>query len=80
MFAYVTNQNSNDISIFTILPSGQLSTGAGSMPAGSAPVAVAVDPTGKFVCVANSGSSNVSVYSIADPERGTLSEIVGSPF
>jgi len=47
--------------------------------AGSAPVWVAADPNLKFLYVANSGSNDVSVFSI-DVASGRLTPIAGSPF
>src|SRR4029077_14238575 len=47
--------------------------------AGLNPFAVRVDPTGKFVYVANTGSGNVSAFAI-DPNSGSLSAVPGSPF
>jgi 6-phosphogluconolactonase (cycloisomerase 2 family) len=47
--------------------------------AGLNPFAVTVDPTGKFVYVANTSSSSVSAFTI-DPNSGTLSALAGSPF
>lgn len=86
LFAYIANQGSSDIANFLInSTTGGLSNGNSTLiyvpgGSGSAPVSVAVDPTGNFVYVANSGSNNVSAYSIADPAGGTLSLISGSPF
>ena len=42
-------------------------------------MAVTVDPAGKFLFVANSVSSDVSVFSIA-ANTGVLSQVTGSPF
>jgi 6-phosphogluconolactonase len=47
--------------------------------AGIAPVWVAADPNLKFLYVANSGSNNVSAFSI-QVDSGVLTPIVGSPF
>ena len=49
------------------------------VPAGTAPVAVAADSTFKFLYVANSGSNNVSAYTV-DAPSGTLTPVAGSPF
>jgi YVTN family beta-propeller protein len=83
-FAYVANNDSNNVSGYTINPStGALAPMAGSplpgFPAGAAPISVAVDPTGKFVYVANDGSNSVSGYMI-NPSTGALTPITGSPF
>ncbi len=47
--------------------------------AGNHPVAIAVNPAGTFLYVANSFDSTISVYSI-DANSGALSEIANSPF
>jgi 6-phosphogluconolactonase (cycloisomerase 2 family) len=47
--------------------------------AGWNPVAITVDPLGRFVYMANYGSKDVSAYSI-DPATGSLAAIRGSPF
>ncbi len=46
--------------------------------AGANPVAVALDPSGRFVYVANNGSNDVSAYRIGT--GGVFTEIAGSPF
>ena len=76
---------SNNVSGYTInATTGALTAIAGSpFPAGSAPRSVAVDPTGKFAYVANSGSlssddRNVSGYTI-NATTGALTAIAGSP-
>ena len=43
------------------------------------PRSVTVDPSGKFVYVANYRSSNVSAYAL-DAATGALTAMVGSPF
>ncbi len=49
------------------------------VPTGADPVALAIDPKGAFLFVANRGSNSISVFSI-DPKLGILTEITGSPF
>ncbi|MGZ5556423.1 MAG: beta-propeller fold lactonase family protein, partial [Candidatus Aminicenantales bacterium] len=43
------------------------------------PSSVAVDPSGKYVYVANYWSTNISAFSIKST-TGALTEITGSPF
>ena len=85
-FAYVANTLSNDVSAFSIDSStGALTplvdVNAGSwgiqqsIPAGTNPYSVIVDPSGKFVYVANSGSHNISAYSI-DSATGGLTTLM----
>jgi 6-phosphogluconolactonase (cycloisomerase 2 family) len=75
-FLYVADQATNGVLAFSI-SSGQLSPISGSpTPAGTAPVSVRV--VGSSVYVANSGSGNVSGYTIGG--SGALTAISGSPF
>src|SRR5207253_1056095 len=70
----------NDIWGYTINAAGALTVMPESpFPAGTEPVCVAVDPTGKFVYVANLISNNVSGYTI-NAVTGALTAIPGSPF
>ena len=70
-FAYVANNGSNDISVFSIdQTTGALTPGA-PVAAGAAPVSVTVDPSGRFAYAANQGSDTISVYSI-DQATGAL--------
>ncbi len=83
-FAYVTMSlypDSNGISAFTIDPSsGALTEVAGSPYAAlDDPMSIAIDPSGKFVYVANNFSDNVSAFTI-DAATGALTEVPGSPF
>ena len=84
-FVYVTNGGDSTVSGYTIDPStGALTPIAGSpFPAdagpSSGPSAMAVDPSGKFAYVANTGLGTVSGYTI-DSSTGALTSIAGSPF
>ncbi len=74
-FAYVANYGSNNVSVYTIDPTGVLTAGT-PVAAGTNPQSVTVDPSGRFAYVANYGSNNVSVYSI-NPTTGALT--AGAP-
>ncbi len=80
-FAYVANQQSNNVSGYAInAGTGALTPVAGSpFGAGSSPASVAVNPSGTFAYVANAGSSSVSAYAI-DASTGGLAPVAGSPF
>ncbi len=74
-FAYVTNASSNSVSLHDANGgTGSLSAVQTAAPAGIAPVSVAVDPSGKFLYVANFLSFDISEYTI-DPGNGTLTLI-----
>lgn len=69
-FAYVVHSNSDSVSGYTVDPAdGKLTTmGVGSpWLTGSTPTCIAVDPLVKYAYVANSGSNNLSIFSISDP-------------
>jgi DNA-binding beta-propeller fold protein YncE len=71
-FVYVANANSSpgSVSAYSIGANGALMLNVPGSPfaAGNTPLSVAVDPTGKFAYVANTGgnvsSGDVSAYSI----------------
>jgi len=80
--AFVSNSASNTITAYTVNSDQSLTAVSGSVAAGITPMGVAVDPSGKFLFVANQGTSDptsgtISVYSI---QGTTLTEITGSPF
>src|SRR5260370_10401282 len=53
-FVYVANHGNNNVSAYRIAADGALTPVPGSpFAAGSAPISVAVDPTGNFDCVLN---------------------------
>jgi lactonase family protein with 7-bladed beta-propeller len=56
-----------------------LQLGSPSSSGGTSPQGIRVTPDGKFVIVANQGTSNVSVFSL-DASTGALAAVPGSPF
>jgi 6-phosphogluconolactonase (cycloisomerase 2 family) len=56
-----------------------LQLGSPTSSSGNSPQGIRVTPDGKFVIVANQGTSNVSVLSL-DPSTGALTAVPGSPF
>ena len=68
-FAYVTNFSDSNVSAYTIDPAtGALTAIPGSpFSAGADPVSVAVDPSGKFVYVANNAVGNIVSGFTIDP-------------
>ncbi len=77
-FAYVTNQDSNDISAFAIDASTGLMTPVGGSPFATepGPTAAVVSPDAQHLFIASRDSSSVLVYRIA--ADGSL-EAVGAP-
>jgi 6-phosphogluconolactonase (cycloisomerase 2 family) len=70
-FAYVANRYADCLSMYTIDSATGALTSIGTIPTGSRPISVAVDPSRKFVYVVNVGSNDVSTYSV-DTTTGTL--------
>ncbi len=56
-----------------------LQLGSPTSSGGNSPQGIRVTPDGKFVVVANQGTSNVAVFSL-DATTGALTEVPGSPF
>src|SRR6266498_2883806 len=77
-FIYVLNAG-NDVSGYSLdEKTGALTAVAGSpFAAGLAPAGVAVDPSGRFVYVANRGSNTVSAYTV-DANNGALKAVDGA--
>jgi len=83
-YAYVVNNGSDNISVYryrnNVTPLIFESVRHGSpYAAGKAPVALVVDPTGRYAYVANAGSNDISAYRIHH-QTGALSALPGSPF
>src|SRR5260370_29781003 len=59
-FAYVVNNGSNSVSIYSVDSNTGVLTkvGGSQFPAGSRPESVAVDPSGRFAYVVNYGFNN----------------------
>ena len=76
--AFVSNTQDNSISSFTLNSDGTLAAGSTTkLTTATSPTGLAIDGGGKFLFVANQGSSNISVFSISG---ATLTEVAGSPF
>src|SRR5260370_28881542 len=86
-FLYVANPGQggtaeNDISLFSIASHGTLTeatTRTSVAPAASLPQLLVMDSAGAFLYVMNTGSNNISVFSI-DGGSGALTQVAGSPF
>ena len=87
-FVYVVNAGTGEpgtatvsayrITPFPLAPNDLTPVSGSPFAAGSHADFVTVDPTGRFVYVANRADGNVGVYSIAS--NGSLTPIAGSPF
>jgi 6-phosphogluconolactonase (cycloisomerase 2 family) len=82
-FLYAANpgQNENDISLFDINTDGTLTEvfpRTTVTPNASLPKTLVMDPSGSFLYVANTGSNNISIFSIA-AGTGALTQLANSP-
>ncbi len=87
-FVYVANDGSNSVSAYTInsgtgeltlINCGGAACVGANFGAGQNPRSVTIDPSGKFLYVANNTSGTVSAYSI-NSSTGVLTAVSGSPF
>src|SRR5216684_8412808 len=78
-FAFVANAKDNTVSIYTVNATSGLLRDDGYVLVGKTPAGAAVTPNGKFLYVVNSGSSNVSAFSV-NLQNGSLTAVSGSPF
>ena len=79
-FLFVSNQNSNTMTVLAVAPNGALSLVPGSPfsnPGGSMPQQLAANEAGTFL-YANNSNGTVSVFSISG--IGTLTSVLNSPF
>jgi len=81
-YLYVANAGSDTVSAFAVDSStGSLTPlSPATFATGKGPSSIEVDPTGRFLYVANNGGSNdISVFSV-DLSTGLLTPVAGSPF
>lgn len=83
-YLYVANlgQGEDDISQFAIASNGTLTEVPPRAPVGSlasVPTLLVMDPAGNYLYVMNTGSFNISVFSISS-SSGMLTQVNGSPF
>jgi 6-phosphogluconolactonase (cycloisomerase 2 family) len=62
--AFVANQGSSDVSLFSIDNQGVLSPVTTVSTGGSTPFAVALDPTGQFAYLVNEGSGDITMFTV----------------
>ena len=81
-YAFVANNGgSNDISVFSLSPSGLTPVPGSPFQAGGNPLSLDFGAGGKFLYSANPDATNPSVSGFSiDPATGALSPVSGSPF
>ncbi|MBZ5648571.1 MAG: lactonase family protein [Acidobacteriia bacterium] len=78
-YAYVAD-GATGVNAYSIdTTTGMLTPVGGALAAGTNPSNVAVSPNGAFVFVTNSGSNDVSAYTVTS-STGALTAVAGSPF
>jgi 6-phosphogluconolactonase len=76
---FVPNPSTGTVTVLTIQPDGSLAAGPGAFAASTSPVAATTDLTGKYLYVANFGSTTISQYTI-DSTTGALTAFsTGTP-
>lgn len=75
-FAYVTNINAGNVSVFAIDAVTGALTPTSTAPAGTNPVALTLDSSGRFAYVANLSSDNVTQFAV-DSATGALTPVGG---
>jgi len=73
LFLYASNRVENTLSIFSIGGNGMLALLGHQATMGDVPRNFAIDPTGRFVLVANQGSNNIVIFK-RDTKTGLLTE------
>jgi 6-phosphogluconolactonase (cycloisomerase 2 family) len=81
-FAYVSNVNSSDVSIFIVDPvAGALTLKGNVYSPGTGGASIAVAPSDNYLFVAGYGTTTGSVYALTlDPNSGSLTAVPSSPF
>jgi 6-phosphogluconolactonase len=75
---YIANTGSNNFTASSIAPNGAPNSAAAVVPVSTGPVDLASDPSGKFVYVANNGSSTASVFNANITSGNVNSVFIGS--
>lgn len=78
-FLYAANSGENNVSVFNVAISGGLTEQTPRTPVGTAPTLIAMDSTGSYLYVGNTGQQpSISVFSI-DSKTGALSPVIQPP-
>ncbi|MBZ5491254.1 MAG: lactonase family protein [Acidobacteriia bacterium] len=75
---YIANTASNNLTVNTVNNAGTTGTASLTVPAGTGPIDLAVDPSGKFLYVANNGSSTVSVLNANITAANTTTALIST--
>jgi YVTN family beta-propeller protein len=75
---YVANTASNNLTVNTVDATGAIGATSLTVPVATGPIDLAVDPTGKFLYVANNGSSTVSVLNANITAANTTTALIST--
>jgi YVTN family beta-propeller protein len=75
---YVANTSSNNLTVNTVDATGAIGATSLTVPVATGPIDLAVDPTGKFLYVANNGSSTVSVLNANITAANTTTALIST--
>ena len=75
---YIANTASNNLTVGTVDATGAIGTTILTVPVGTGPIDLAVDPSGKFLYVANNGSSTVSVLNANITAANTTTALIST--
>ena len=75
---YIANTASNNLTVNTVNNAGTTGTASLTVPVGTGPIDLAVDPSGKFLYVANNGSSTVSVLTANITAANTTTALIST--
>ncbi|HEY2117105.1 MAG TPA: beta-propeller fold lactonase family protein, partial [Candidatus Angelobacter sp.] len=75
---YVANTASNNLTVNTIAADGTSGAASLTVPASIGPIDLAVDPSGRFLYVANNGSSTVSVFNANITAANTTTALIST--
>ena len=75
---YIANTGSNNLTVNTVDATGAIGAASLTVPVAMGPIDLAVDPTGKFLYVANNGSSTVSVLNANITAANTTTALIST--
>jgi 6-phosphogluconolactonase (cycloisomerase 2 family) len=80
LFAYVANQHSTDVTIFSVdQTSGALTATATHTTAGTSAASIAVAPSNQYVYLGGYGTTTGTVFGFLNSPPGTLAAVPGGP-
>jgi YVTN family beta-propeller protein len=75
---YIANTASNNLTVNTVNNAGTTGTASLTVPVATGPIDLAVDPSGKFLYVANNGSNTVSVLNANITAANTTTALIST--